>query len=295
MRFRARGKNVLCIVLRILMIKISAMVGAPDLTQDTLAVYRGDLATAFRKLAALGYDGVELMTKDPSQLDGEILKTLLAENNLQLVGFCTGHVFGEDGLGLVGPDPVVEKNALARLKAFVDFSAAHFERGTLINIGRSRGPGLAGDAETTLARMETSFRELADYAAPHGIEWVLEPINTHQAPYIHTTQEGIAMVRRVKRPNFNLMLDVYHMNIEDVNIYDSFREAKAVTKFVHFADNNRRSPGSAHLEFDRIAAVLNENDYDGFVSLEILPLPDSDTAARASIEYLRRLIPKQPG
>ena len=76
-------------------------------------------------------------------------------------------------------------------------------------------------------------------------------------------------------------------------MYDSFREAKAVTKFVHFTDNNRHWPGSAHLEFDKFVAVLNENGYDGYVSLEILPWPDGDTAARSSIQYLRRFIPRQ--
>lgn len=274
------------------MIKIAAMVGTPDLEQDTLAVYRGELAAAFQKLAALGFDGVELMTKEPSRLDGAKIKALFDENALEFVGFCTGHIFGEDGLGLVGPDPAIEKKAMARLKSFVDVTAAHFGRGALINIGRSRGPGLAHDPDTTLARMEGCFRELADYAAPHGVEWILEPINVHQAPYIHTTQEGIEMVRRVHRSNFNLMLDVYHMNIEDSDIYDSFREANAVTKFVHFADNNRRSPGSAHLEFSKIIGVMNENGYEGYVSLEILPWPDGDTAARSSIEYLRRFIPR---
>jgi sugar phosphate isomerase/epimerase len=275
------------------MIGIAAMVGTADLTQDTLAVYRGDLDSAFGKLAALGFDGVELMTKDPSALDGDKINSLLDKHKLELVGFCTGHVFGEDGLGLVGPNPDVEAEAMARLKSFVDFTARHCKRGTLINIGRSRGPGLANEAETTLARMEEKFRELADYAAPHGIEWVLEPINAHQAPYIHTTQEGIEMVRRVNRPNFGLMMDVYHINIEDKDLYDGFREAKDVLKFVHFADNNRKSPGSAHLDFGKFVDVLNEIGYDGFVSLEILPLPDGDTAARVSIEHLRKYIPRQ--
>ncbi len=275
------------------MIKIAAMVGTPDLTQDTLAVYRGDLDTAFAKLATLGYDGVELMTRDPSQLDGDQLNALLARHRLEFVGFCTGHVLGEDGLGLVGPDPAVEQQALARLKSFVDFSARHFGRGTLINIGRSRGPGLPNDATATLARMEQVFRALADYAAPHGIEWVLEPINVHQATFIHTTQEGIEMVRRVNRPNFNLMLDVYHINIEDTDMYASFREAREVLRFVHLADNNRRSPGSGHLDFEKFVAVLNEIGYDGFVSFEILPLPDPDTAAQAAIQHLRRFIPRR--
>jgi sugar phosphate isomerase/epimerase len=87
------------------------------------------------------------------------------------------------------------------------------------------------------------------------------------------------------------MLDVYHMNIEDVDIYDSIREAEASCWFVHFADNNRRWPGSAHLNFEKIVNTLNEIGYDGFVSLEILPWPDPDAAARSSIKSLRQFIP----
>jgi sugar phosphate isomerase/epimerase len=274
------------------LMKIAAMVGTPDLTQDTLAVYRGDLDIAFSKLADLGYDGVEFMTKDPSKLDGKKIRRSLDEKKLQLVGICTGHVYGEDGLGLVGPDAENCRAAMNRLKQIVDFAAAHFDKGTLINLGRSRGLGYPNDAKTSLARFEEAFRELADYAAPHGIEWVLEPINVHQANYIHTTQDGIAMVKQVNHYNFGLMLDLYHMNIEDVNIYDSIRDAKQVVKFVHFTDNNRKWPGSAHLNFEKIVSTLNEIGYDGYVSLEILPWPNPDSAARSSISHLRQYIPR---
>jgi len=273
------------------LIKIAATIGTPDLRTETLALYSGDVATALRKVAALGYDGVEFMMRDPTQLDGARLRRWLDEQNLQLAAICTGHVYGEDGLGLVGPDVEACRQAMERMKAIVDFAATYFEKGTIVTIGRSRGPGYVDDPDRSLADMEAAFGELADYAAPRGIRLVLEPINVHQARYIHTTQEGIVMVKRVNRPNFGLMLDVYHMNIEDVNIYDSFREADGLCWFVHFADNNRHWPGSAHLDFEQIVRVLNEIGYSGYVSTEILPWPDPDTAARATIESLRRYIP----
>jgi sugar phosphate isomerase/epimerase len=94
----------------------------------------------------------------------------------------------------------------------------------------------------------------------------------------------------VDRPNFGLMADLYHMNIEDVDIYASLRAAQPHLKFIHFTDNNRHWPGSGHLDFPRIVAVLRDIGYAGFVSLEIQPWPDPDTAARASIEYLRPLL-----
>ncbi len=272
------------------MIRIAAMVGAPDLREQTLAVYSGDLQSAFSKLAALGYDGVELMARDPSQLDVAMAKRWLAENRLALVGLCTGHVYQEDRLGLVGPDPGVCRQALGRLKSCIDV-AAEFGPGTLVNIGRARGTGDPAGLGRTLQKAEAAFRELADYAQPRGVRLVLEPVNSMLANYINTSQDGIAMVRRVNHPSFGLMLDVCHMNIEDVDIYDSFREAGEMCWFVHLADNNRRWPGSAHLDFRAIIGVLNEIGYQGYVSMEIQPWPDPDTAARSSIESLRRFIP----
>lgn len=272
------------------MIKIASMVGAPDLQQETLAIYSGDLETAFAKLASLGYDGVELMTRDPRNLDGEQLQGYLKNQGLELVGLCSGHVFGEDGLGLVGLGGETSQLAMGRLKAFIDFASQTGGEGTLVNIGRSRGPGYPDDVERTWAEMEEAFRALAEYAAPQGVRLVLEPINILQAAYIHTAQDGIAMVERVNHPNFGLMLDTYHMNIEDVDIYDSLRQARPYLWFVHLTDNNRRWPGSAHLDFARMIAVLEEISYEGYASLEILPWPDPDTAAKSSIESLRRYI-----
>jgi len=271
--------------------KIAAMIGAPDLEEETLAIYSGDLETAFAKVAALGYDGVELMTKEPKQLDGVRIKRWLDEQGLELAGLCTGHVYGEDELGLVDPDAQRAARGMARLQTFVDFAAEHFGAGTLVNIGRSRGPGYPGDMERTLREMAEKFRELAEYARPHGIRLVLEPINVHQVNHIHTTQEGIEMVRRVDHANFGLMLDVYHMNIEDVDIYDSFRAAGDLCWFVHFTDNNRKYPGSAHLDFAQIVAVLREIGYDGYISNEILPWPNPDMAARETIAFLRQYVP----
>ena len=273
------------------MIKLAAMIGTPDLQAETLAIYSGDLIAAFCKVAALGYDGVEFMMKDPSRLDGPQIRRCLDERHLQMAAICSGHIYGEDGLGLVDPDEGVCRRAMERMTSIVDFAAAHFDPETLVTIGRSRGPGYPGNLAKSIDRMEAAFRELADYARPRGVRVVLEPINVHQANHIHTTQEGIEMVRRVNRPNFGLMLDVYHMNIEDADIYDSLREAAGICWFVHFADNNRHWPGSAHLDFERIVNVLGEIGYSGYVSMEILPWPDPDTAARSTIESLRRYIP----
>jgi sugar phosphate isomerase/epimerase len=274
------------------MIKVAAVIGAPDLQKDTLAVYSNDLEKGFGRVADLGYQGVELMTKNPITLDGPGMKRLLDGAGIPLVSLCTGHVFGEDGLGLVGPDREVCSRAMKRLKEFVDFAADNFGDGTMVNIGRSRGQGYAEDPNRTLDEMAKAFGELADYARPKGIRLVLEPITVNQTNFINTTRDGIDMVDRVGRDNFGLMLDVYHMNIEDDDIYESIRQAGKRCWFCHFTDNNRKYPGSAHLDFKRIVDTLQEIGYDGYVSMEILPWPDGDTAARKAIAHVKQFISK---
>ena len=143
----------------------------------------------------------------------------------------------------------------------------------------------------TLDRATEAFQELAGYGLPKGVRWVLEPVNNLQASYINTTQDGIAMAQRVNRPNFGLMLDVFHMNIEDTDIYASLRQARSLCWAVHLTDNNRKWPGNAHLDLPSVIKVLDEIGYHGHASLEIMPWPDPDSAARLSIEYLRRYVP----
>jgi sugar phosphate isomerase/epimerase len=272
------------------MIRIASMVGGPDLETPTLAPYSGDLEQACLKLAALGYDGIELMTKQPSALNAASLKAVLTAKQLKLVGLCTGHVFGEDRLGLVTPELQIDPRAIVRLKEFIDF-AVLFGNGTMVNIGRSRGLGDPKQIQRTLSLARDAIQELADYARPKKVRLILEPINKAEASFIHSTQEGSALVRLVNRPNFGLMLDTYHMFLEDVDLIRSLYEAAPYCWYLHFSDSNRRWPGSASIHFDQIIETLNSIGYDGFIGTEIQAWPDPDTAARCSIEYLRKFIP----
>lgn len=272
--------------------KISAVVGTPELESAPVAVFAGpDLELSFRKVAELGFDGVELMLKNPALLDGSQIRRLLEEYGLELAGLCSGQVYGEDGLGLIGPDPEICRRAMGRMKTLVDF-AVEFGEGTMLNIGRTRGRADESDQRGSWRRAVESFCELADYAAPKGGRLSLEPINHNEINYIMTTQEGLQMVRDVGRTNFGLMLDVYHMNIEDTNICDSLRDARDYCWHIHFADSNRKWPGNANLDFPGVIEALLQLDYRGFVSAEIVPWPDPDAAGRSTIEYLRRYIPR---
>jgi sugar phosphate isomerase/epimerase len=100
------------------------------------------------------------------------------------------------------------------------------------------------------------------------------------------------MVDEVNHSNFGLMLDTYHMNIEDDDIFESIKQAGDRCWFLHFSDSDRKYPGSASIDFKKVIDTLREMNYSGYVSMEIAPLPDPDTAARSAISFLRQYIPK---
>ena len=126
-------------------------------------------------------------------------------------------------------------------------------------------------------------------AAQAGVRYALEPLNRYETDLIHTVADGLALIERVGAPNFGLLLDTFHMNIEEPSIDESIREAGSRIFHFHVADSNRWHPGAGHLDFAAILDTLFATGYRGFVSGEFLPIPDAETAARQGIAYLGNL------
>ena len=79
------------------------------------------------------------------------------------------------------------------------------------------------------------------------------------------------------------------MNIEEQNLAESLRQTGALVGHVHFADSNRRAIGLGHTDIAPIAAALRDIGYAGYLSAEILPLPDAETAASQTMASFRKL------
>ena len=160
--------------------------------------------------------------------------------------------------------------------------------GANVNIGRIRGQYCRElDREETIGLAQNAFTELADYAAPKNVDIALETVTIMQTNFINTLAEGAAMADRVGRPNFRLMMDIFHMNLEEKDLYEAIRTYSSYNIHVHLADNNRRYPGQCGLDFEKILTVFRECGYDGNYCTEIFQLPSMEEAARESIRYLR--------
>lgn len=266
--------------------KIGCVVCGPDVAHGPLAVLSGSFEEKCAKAARLGFHGIELMVRDPAALDWSAVTATLDRHGLEVPQVVTGELFGADGLCLVTADDALFERSLARARSVVDL-AAHL--GAMVNVGRLRG-NLAwlGDVPDREAAAVARIRPLVAYASSRGVRITLEPINRYEVDFVHTAEDGLRWVEAVGGESFGLMLDLFHMNIEDASIEEGLRRAGPRLWHVHVADSNRRYPGAGHTPFEPVFATLRSMGYAGYVSAEILPLPDPDTAAERAALFLGR-------
>ncbi len=269
------------------MIRKGLVICGPDVAYGPLALLSGTFPEKVRKAAALGCDGVELMVRDPAGLDWAAVKSTLAEAGLLVPQVVTGELFGADRLCLVTGDEDVSRRAEERLCAVIDLAA---ELDAMVNLGRVRGrlDLLPLGAPAWEIAVEKVGR-VCHYAAGQGVRISLEPLNRYEADFILNVAEGLRFIKDVGAANLGLMLDLFHMNIEEAGIPEALYAAGDRLWHVHIADSNRRYPGSGHLDFSGAFGMLQTMGYRGFVSAELLPLPDADTAAQKTIDFLQNI------
>lgn len=249
--------------------------------------FQGDFEANVRKIAELGYDGVELAIRDPALIDGGAIWSVIRGYGLDVPAIGTGQAWGEEGLSFTDPDPTVREAAVRRIEAHIPFAA---QTGAVIIIGLIRGivkPGVT--AVQAYEWLIAALRRCSAAAAPHGVRLALEPINRYETTLINSIPECLRLIEQVGADNFGVLADTFHMNIEEVSFTDSLRQAGARLFHVHFADSNRHYPGAGHIDFVPIVQTLREINYRGYISIEAMPIPDAETCARASRETLRRL------
>jgi len=266
--------------------KKGVVICGPDVMHGPLALISGTFEEKIHKAALLGFDGIELMVRDPAGLDWQSVRDTLQAAGLEVPQVVTGELYGADGLCLVTGDQDLYRKTESRLHSVIDLAAY---LGAMINLGRTRGRlDLIGKKPGAWDIAVRRIRKLAEYAAEKKVKITLEPLNRYESDFILSAEEGMRFIKEVNQDNLGLMLDLFHMNIEEPVIEDGLRCADDRLWHVHIADSQRGYPGSGHIQFDGIFATLKDMCYQGYISAEVFPLPDPDTAAQKSIEFLLR-------
>jgi sugar phosphate isomerase/epimerase len=272
--------------------KTGLVVGGPDVDHSPLALLSGAFEEKVARAAELGFDGIELMVRDPTALDWPAVRSAVASAGLQVSQVVTGELFAADGLCLATADEDLRSRAVTRTRSVIELAAY---LGTMMNIGRLRGQlRFLGNIPNAWSVAVEHMREVISYAAEQNVKVTIEPINRYETDFVFSASDGMRLLTELDCDNAGLMLDLFHMNIEDVSIEEGLRLAGNRLWHVHVADSNRRYPGCGHLNFDSIFATLKDMGYHGYLSAEILPLPDPDTAAQKTISFLQRYVAQAP-
>jgi len=256
-------------------------------TKFSALAFKEDFKKSIKKVAKLGFDGAELAVRNPKDLKVENVIKIIKENDLEVPAIGTGQAYGEEGLSFSDPDEAVRKMAVDRIKDQTIF-ASHF--GAQVIIGLIRGKVEESVSQTEAEEWTIDcLRRCTKFAKKYNVRLTLEPVNRYETNFINTLNEGIEFIKRVGASNLGLLADTFHMNIEEISIYDSIIQAKDYISHVHFADSNRWAPGCGHLDFAKIVQALKKINYQGYISAEILPLPDPDSCACLTIEHLNKI------
>ena len=274
------------------MIRSSVTISLVPEAQGGPFVFWDDLAAGCQKAKELGFDAVEVFAPSADAVKPETLRKLLADSALALAAVGTGAGWVKHRLHLTLPDAPARTKAREFIRSIIDFGGP---LGAPAIIGSMQGRwGDGVDQATATAYLSESLDALGEHARQYSVPLIYEPLNRYETNMVNTVEAGVKLLSGLSTKNVVLLADLFHMNIEEIDIAAAIRAGRGNIGHVHFVDSNRRPAGCGHLDFEPIAKALTEIDYRGFASAEALPWPHSEAAARQTIAAFSRYFGNKP-
>jgi sugar phosphate isomerase/epimerase len=171
----------------------------------------------------LGYAGIDLFIKSADEPGlGQVVKAI-HRNGLKVVIIAALSAFVDDGLFLSSPDETVRQKMIARMRGQIALAS---ELGAMVPIGVLRGS--EGGAER-LKWLADSLLQLLDIADEHGVRLLIEPVNRYETRMINSIPDAFDFLTQFGLPDLRLLVDVFHMNIEDRDICCSGCRRSSIT------------------------------------------------------------------
>ncbi len=256
-------------------------------------VFWDDLPAACATAQELGFDAIEIFPSDPRSIDPTRTLRLLADHGLRLGAMGTGAGWVLQHLTLTAADATARTRAQAFVRAVIDTAGA-LGAPAIIGSMQGRWQGEVGRGRA-LCYLGESLATLGEHAAQFGVPLLYEPLNRYETNLVNRLVDGVELIQKIGAgsttgANVRLLADLFHMNIEEVDLAAAIRDAEGYIGHLHFVDSNRRPAGCGHIDFAPIGLALHESGYDGLASAEALSYPDARTAAQLTIDAYRRFL-----
>lgn len=245
----------------------------------------GDNLTTIR---TLGYHGVDLFVDYRTDAQLDALRAQFDENNLE-VAMYIAIFLAEQGVNLSAQDEQERLESVAAYKQQI-INAQRLGSG-LMPVGFLRGKRADDDPlEAYYERLAASLKELCDFAVDYDVTVCVEPINRYEINTLNSVEQSLDFITRYGLDDLGLLLDAFHMNIEDRSLTGSILAAGDKIAHFHAPDSNRYAAGTGHLDFPALVDALTQVNYAGYLTLEAFPEPDAETCASTHIEFLKQTL-----
>jgi D-psicose/D-tagatose/L-ribulose 3-epimerase len=241
-------------------------------------------------VAGMGFDWIEIPLESLDDIDPALAAATIQEYGL---GVSTCAAMGPDR-DLIHPDESIRANGMNYVRGAIlatqELGATNLVGPIYSAVGRT-WQSTAEERSRDTDLLVSQLCSLAEYAGEHGVVLCIEPLNRFETSFMNLAAQGIEVADRVAHPACQLMLDTFHMNIEEKSLGDAICAAGSRLKHVHACENDRGAPGSGNVTWSEVASALKQIRYDGAVVIESFTSKVQSIARAAAI--WRSLAPTQ--
>ncbi len=256
-----------------------------------------DIEKVFDYTAQLGYDGVELApftlgetASDISAADRKRIRKAAAKAGIEIVGLHWLLVKPE-GLYINHPDADIRRKTQTYLKELIDLCGDLGGKLLVHGSPNQRTIKEGWNSAEAWKRAKETFQNCAEAARLRDVFYCLEALTTAETNFINTIDEALQMVDEIDHPNFQTMLDCRSIHASAKSELPLVLKAALDTgklRHVHVNDPDGRGPGFGDLQFTPLLKILQDADYQGYISVEVFDFePDPQSIASCSLGYLK--------
>ncbi|MDX2160024.1 MAG: sugar phosphate isomerase/epimerase family protein [bacterium] len=262
------------------------------------------------KVKSMGFDWIEVPLEAIGDLDAQEGAAILRDLDL---GVSACAAMGPDR-DLIHPDAAIRDNGMHYIRQCVEvlhaLGGSHLVGPIYSAVGRvwQQTPD---ERAADFDLLTQNLSVLAGYAADHGCVIAIEPLNRFETSFLNLASQAVEVVDRVDHPGCKIMLDTFHMNIEEKSLGAAIRTAGARMVHFHACENDRGAPGSGNVTWPEVAAALHDIGYEGPVVIESFTdkvksiaraaaiwrsfEPSQDALAQNGVHFLKSLLVQPEG
>jgi len=229
--------------------------------------FSDDTLDLFQKAHDMGFDTLEICIESPETINIDSIVKASKETEIEVI-IC----------GAFGHDRDISSDDLAIREQGVEYIKACIDIANQVGSKLVSGPMYSATGKTNLLSPDEKAKQwdlavenmkiVSEYASEKGIKLAIEPLNRFETDFINTVAQGLELIGRIDADNVGLLIDTFHMNIEEKNTGDAIRLAGDKVFNFHACANDRGTPGNDNINWAEVKNALSDIDYNDYMVIE---------------------------